>query len=290
MFQQELACTAVFAHNVHESNHAGRVQEGGTGTICFGDITGYVKKVGRDEDGLGQWSWILLGGVAGHNTRVIMAYKLFKNKNINSGTSYQQQRCYFITKKKDLTCPLILFCRNLVKQLRQWRASGDRIALFMDHNEHVIEGKLGKVLADREGLDLHEAFLSHIRASLGMTFFWVLRSMDGLWVSSNLDISNACGMPFGFGVGDHCAFILNIPLESLVGINPIKIVRPASRRLNSLLPECGKAYVASLESNIVQHKLLECLQEAHTGGFPAEETARRVIAIEKEGKTYMRHV
>jgi hypothetical protein len=53
MFQQELACTAVSTHNVHESNHAGRVQEGGTGTICFGDITGYVRKVGHDEDGLG---------------------------------------------------------------------------------------------------------------------------------------------------------------------------------------------------------------------------------------------
>jgi hypothetical protein len=118
MFQQELACTAVSAHNVHESNHAGRVQEGGTGTICFRDIAGYVMKVGHDEDGLGRWSWILLGGVAGHNTRVITAYNPCKNKNINSGASYQQQRCYFITKTKDLTCPLTLFCRHLVKQLR----------------------------------------------------------------------------------------------------------------------------------------------------------------------------
>jgi len=53
MFQRELACTAVSAHNIHESKHAGRVQEGGTGSICFGDITGYMKKVGRDEEGLG---------------------------------------------------------------------------------------------------------------------------------------------------------------------------------------------------------------------------------------------
>ena len=78
-------------------------------------------------------------------------------------------------------------------------------------------------------------------------------------------------------------------MESIEGINPVKIVRPASQRLNSRLPECRKAYVASLESNIVQHRLLECLQAAHTGGFPVEETARRVIAIVKEGKTYMRH-
>jgi hypothetical protein len=74
MFQQELACTAIAAHNVHKGKHAGRVQEGGTGSICFGDATGYVKKVGRNDEGLGQWCWILLGSADGHNTRIITAY------------------------------------------------------------------------------------------------------------------------------------------------------------------------------------------------------------------------
>jgi hypothetical protein len=43
--QRELACTAIAAHNVHESRNAGKVQEGGTGGICFGDATGYIRKV-----------------------------------------------------------------------------------------------------------------------------------------------------------------------------------------------------------------------------------------------------
>jgi hypothetical protein len=100
MFQRELACRAVAAHNVHEGKHAERVQEGGTGIICFGDATGYVKKVGRNDEGLGRWSWILLGGAEGHNMRIITAYNPCKNKNVNSGTSYQQQRQYFITEKR----------------------------------------------------------------------------------------------------------------------------------------------------------------------------------------------
>jgi hypothetical protein len=54
MFQRELACTAISAHNVHEEKIAGRIQEGGTGTICFGKATGYIKKTGRDEEGLGR--------------------------------------------------------------------------------------------------------------------------------------------------------------------------------------------------------------------------------------------
>jgi hypothetical protein len=96
-------------------------------------------------------------------------------------------------------------------------------------------------------------------------------------------------MPFGFGVCDHRAFILDIPLELLVGVNPVKIVRPVSQRLNSCLPKCGQAYIESLETNIVQHHLLKRLSNAHTGGYSAEETARRVIAINEEGKSYMRH-
>jgi hypothetical protein len=100
MFQQELACTAIAAHNVHEGKQAGRVKEGGTGSICFGEATGYIKKVGQDEEGLRRWSWILLGGAEGHNTRIITAYNPCRNKNVNSGTSYQQQCRYFITKRR----------------------------------------------------------------------------------------------------------------------------------------------------------------------------------------------
>ncbi len=289
MFQQELACTAIAAHNVHKGNQAGRVQEGGTGSICFGEATGYIKKVWQDEEGLGHLCWILLGGAEGHNTHIITAYNPCRNKNLNSGTSYQQQRYYFITKKKDLTCLLILFCKHLIKHIKQWQASEERIVLFMDHNKHTIEGPLGKALADKDGPALCKAIKLHTGASPGATFFRGLRPIDGLWASKDLDISNACVMPFGFGVGDHCAFILDIPLESLVGVNPVKIVRPVSCRLNSQLPKCGEVYVENLEANLSRHRLLEHLYNAHTGKYSAKETAKRVIIIDKEGKAYMHH-
>jgi hypothetical protein len=116
---------AVAAHNIHESKHAGRVQEGGTGAISFGDATGYIRKVGKDEEGLGCWSWILFRGSDNHKTRLITAYNPCKNKIVHSGMSYQQQRQYFVRKKKDLMCPLIMFRQQLIKQLKKWRAEGD---------------------------------------------------------------------------------------------------------------------------------------------------------------------
>jgi hypothetical protein len=45
-----------------------------------------------------------------------------------------------------------------------------------------------------------------------------------MWVSGDLDISNALLMLFGFGVGNHRAFVLDVPLESLIGVDPVKMV------------------------------------------------------------------
>ncbi len=159
--------------------------------------------------------------------------------------------------------------------------------LFMDHNEHIIEGNLGKALADRDRLDLRLAVLQHMDNSPRATLFRGSKPIDGIWISSDIDISNACVMQFGYGVGNHRAFILDIPIKSFVGINPVKIVRPASRRLNSKLPGCSKAYIHSLKGNIMRHQLLKCLHDAHTARYLAEEKARRVIIIDEEGKAYM---
>ena len=117
----------------------------------------------------------------------------------------------------------------------------------MDHNEHMYNGLLGKALGERDSLNLQEVILVCTGAPTGAMFFCGSQPIDGLWTSDDLDISNACVMPFGYGVGDHRAFVLDIPLLSLVGDNPVRIVRPASRRLHSRLPGCNKAYVSSLE-------------------------------------------
>jgi hypothetical protein len=59
--------------------------------------------------------------------------------------------------------------------------------------------------------------------------------------------------------------------------------------LNSRLPGCGKAYVRSLEKNIIQHRLIKQLHDAHTGEYSAAEQVQKVLAIDEEGKAYMRH-
>jgi hypothetical protein len=85
-------------------------------------------------------------------------------------------------------------------------------------------------------------------------------------------------------------FILDITLESLVGRNPTKVVLPASWWLNSKVPSCREVYIQSLEGNIVQHRLLEQLNEVHHSNLPQEKKAEKLNAIDREGQDYMIHV
>ena len=157
----------------------------------------------------------------------------------------------------------------------------------MDHNEHVINRPLGKALANKEGPDLRKAIVQYTGTSPGAMFFQGKLPIDGLWVLGDLDVSNACVMPFGYGIGDHRAFILDIPLKLLAGVDPVKIVCPAGQQLNSKLPSCSEYYIASFQGNITRHQLLERLHKAHTREYSAEEWARRVVSIDEEGKMDM---
>jgi hypothetical protein len=174
-------------------------------------------------------------------------------------------------------------------QLAKWRAAGDRIILFVDHNKHMYNGPLGTALANTSGLALKEAILQHTGKRTGATFFRGSKPIDGLWVSSKIKIANVCVMPFGYGVGNHRMFVLDITLKSLIGKRPTKIVRPASRRLNSKIPHCIDAYNKSLEGNIVRHCLIKKLHEVHVSNLMQQEKTMRVGSIDKVGKEYMKH-
>jgi len=291
MFQREDTVKAIAGHNVHEGikKGVGRVQEGGTACVAFGESTAYIKSRIKDDTGLGRFCGFRFCGSNGYSTAIISAYNPCKNNRPESGTTYQQHRRYFIMKKNDRTCPLKLFRRDLEALLKKHREAGDKIILFMDHNENIYSDPLGKMLADPEGMAMKEAIYDFTEEKLGATFFRGSRPIDGLWVTQDIDISNACVMPVGYGVGDHRLFVIDIPLICLVGEDPIKVVPASARRLNCRLPYCEENYIEDLEGNIIQHRLIERLKEAHTKSSTFEEVAEKVIKIDTEGEQYMKH-
>jgi hypothetical protein len=129
---------SVVTHNVHEN--FGKVQQGGTSLIMFGPLTDQLdfNENGKDNTGLGRWSVMTVQG-DGARMRIVCGYNPCSNSKLNSSTTYQQHRRYFVTQQKDPSCPRVRFRQDLVKVLTKWREKGDRLIISMDANEDIYK-------------------------------------------------------------------------------------------------------------------------------------------------------
>lgn len=121
-----------------------------------------------------------------------------------------------------------------------------------------------------------------------VTYFRGSPPIDGIWATSDVDVTGACIMPVGFGVGDHRLFVVDFRKESLLGASPPKIVRAPSRRLNTRIPGAAEKYVATLERLYVEHRMNTCLVEA--ARYKDDAIAKsQVGGVDTESKQYMKH-
>jgi hypothetical protein len=228
----EAVVHSVIAHNVNEN--FGKVQQEGTSLIMFRPLTDQLdfNESGKNDTGLGRWSVMTVQG-DGARTRIVCGYNPCGNSKLNSSMTYQQHRRYFITQQKDLSCPKVGFRQDLVKVLKKWREEGDRLIVCMDANEDIYKKMIGRTLTDREGLKMVEAVQEFTGKKIGPTFFWGSKPIDGIWTTTDVIVTHACVMPAGFGVGDHCLFVIDMQATSLIGEEPLKVHWFTSRQLNT---------------------------------------------------------
>jgi hypothetical protein len=71
-------------------------------------------------------------------------------------------------------------------------------------------------------------------------------------------------MPAGFGVGDHRLFVIDMQAASLIGEEPLKVQQFTLRQLNTKVSSrATRNYLARLEANLAQHRLIERMGELH---------------------------
>ena len=105
------------AHNVHHKvNHR---QWGGTFAATFGKLATWVSEMGKDETGLGCWSWMLCKGLGGHTVCNIMAYNPNQSTHTKTKTVYCQHQSYFES-RGNFTCLRKAFLRDFELELQQW--------------------------------------------------------------------------------------------------------------------------------------------------------------------------
>ncbi len=125
--------------------------------------------------------------------------------------------------------------------------------MCLDTNKHIYRKAIGKSLTNIEGMAMKEVVGEFTGKNIGTTFFRGSKAIDGMWATSDITVSNAAIMPAGYGIGDHRLFVIDFASKDIVGTSPPKIVRPASRRLNTKLPRVAAEYSRLLEEKIIEH-------------------------------------
>ena len=289
MFQGgESELRAVASHNIHESTTAGVYQEGGTCLMGYGTMVEYLdlELSGKDDSGLGRWTHLVFKGEDGFRTRVVCAYCPCYNKNLASGTSYSQQKRYWL-QKGVVDCPRTKCKSDLLHQLTKWRQEGDRLIVCMDVNEHIYTKSMGRQITDPNGLAMVEVVGNHTGTNLGATYFRGTKPIDAIWATSDIQVVGARVMPCGYGVGDHRLFIIDFLISSMVGHSHRTVVRPAARRLNTRIPGVAAKYNAVLVELLQRHKLLERLEWMKHNKLKAAQATRLINKIDREGSQYM---
>jgi hypothetical protein len=283
----EAAIHSVVAHNVHEN--FGKVQEGGTSLMAIKPLTEFIEhdQAGKDETGLGRWSIMTFKGDQG-KTRVICGYNPCCNSNPDSSTSYQQHRRFFVTRKKDLTCPRMKFWDDLVVKLQRWREDGNQLVVCLDANKNIYKKSLGKSLTDIDGLAMKEVVGEFIQITVGATYFWGSKPIDGIWATLDITVCNACIMPAGYGIGDHRLFVIDFASWDIVGDMAPKVAQPASRRLNTKIPRAMAEYARLLEEKIIQHQLIERIGKTNSKCRYKSSLTWHLNKMDKELGQYIR--
>lgn len=278
---------SVVGHNVHEN--VGRIQQGGTSLLMYGPLIQHLDmdESGAEDSGLGRWTVMTLKGDEGFTTRIVCAYNPCYNKKQGTGTSYQQQKRFLITKRKDDTCPRKKLQEELVAQLKKWREEGDRLVVCMDANEDIYKKSWGKILTDVDGLNMSEVVGDFTGKKIGATHFRGTKPIDAMWATTDLTVVSACVMPVGYGIGDHRLFVVDFLTSSLVGSNPPRIVRPEARRLNTKMEKGSEKYRQRLKANVVRHRLIERCGETHESSDVKEIVQEKINTIDAERKQYM---
>jgi len=166
--------------------------------------------------------------------------------------------------------------------LKEWRTAGGRLVVCLDANENIYMQALGKMLTNPEGLGMIEEVGGCTGKKIGPTYFRGQLLIDGIWTILDVMVANGCIMPAGYGIGDHRLFIVDLHTSSLVGSGRPRERRAASRRLNTRLLHVIKKYTENLEENLMRHRLIEKLGEAHSEGRSKEHIQSRIVKVDRE--------
>jgi hypothetical protein len=172
--------------------------------------------------------------------------------------------------------------------LQQWCAEGNRLIVCLDTNEDIYKKPLGKSLTDIDGLAMKEVIGEFTRTPVVTLFFRGSKPIDGVWVTADITVCNASIMSAGYGIGDHQIFVINFASCDIIGNTAPKVIRAASRRLNTKAPRAMADYAKnSKRENHSTQANQEGWQSPHQVQVQTLHPHRQLNKLDKKLGQYM---
>ena len=232
---------------------ADKFQPGGTGIISTNESAHRIMCKGADSTGLGRWSWNKYRGKYRMTLIIVSVYRPVINASGESPNStWNQQKRYYVSIDQDIN-PRQQLLHDLGIQMREWYRDGAQITVLMDANEDIQSRHL---TAFFQQFQMREAILNkHPHQRGPATRCPGSTTIDGVWASSTLEITQAGFSDFCDAYFDHRSSWIDITCESAFGHASLPLCPFVMRKLKLDDPKVVNKYNHTLGTQLEKHKV-----------------------------------
>ena len=280
--------STVIAYNIKDNELSSPFQPGGTMVHSINKSAHRVIEKGRDTTGLGRWSWIRYRGKHDVILQVISAYRPCVPRDPGESTVHSQHQRY-LDNNDDNRRPRQAMLEDLGQHITSSREQGDQVALLMDCNEDVRSTHFTDWLAAHQLIDC--VLSKHGQEDAPPTYNRGSLPIDGIFLSSTLQVLKCGYLPFGSFPSDHRAVWADITYESAFGASISRCIQPSARKLKCSDPRIVRKWTQAYEQFIRRNNLLRqqfLLEGQSTNVFTPEmqEEFEQIMAMRDKGIQY----
>jgi hypothetical protein len=234
---------------------------GGTLTTITGKRQARVSEMGRDNKGLGRWSYIKISSKKS-NLIIITAYR--PCKSYGPLTAWMQQWSLLREKGIKHPDPIKIFYEDLSTEISKWTQEGAEVILMLDANEPLGErpGGLGNLVGRHSLVDLSQKIIqdeekvsTYARGSKKIDFIFGTQRVAKYCTDSGI-------VPYGFGYpSDHRALFIRINIGNILNTSISSIESLHARRLQNATPKERLGFIEAVHKHYQQQNLFDRMQK-----------------------------
>jgi hypothetical protein len=238
----------------YQDKLATRHQYGGTVILSINNAASRVMDSGKDDTGLGRWTWTRFRGRNGIVTRIVCAYRPCAPTGKDKIFSVYAQQQRFFDEQLDDICPREAFIRDLFAAMDTWIEQGEQVIVALDANEELRSGKIATAFHER---NMKEVLLQRHGRSAPPTTDNGSAVIDGIWATPSIGIERGGYLAGGEALPrtNHRCLWMDVAYETIYGHTIPPMVRYSIRRLKLQDPRVVNRFNEAYRRWIEQHGL-----------------------------------